>query len=204
MKENAIKKEMKMKQCSDLSLRNEPKIRKEAHDFLERAVDFSIMDAECHFYIGMACYTLGCYEAAIAAFKMALSIDPNHALALEAMMEACDSIDFYNEEVIETCAEIISHNPKHTAAHAFLGKCYHEVGLRDKAIPVLKQAIAIDPKVPLPHLILGKIYAELGDRRSAMEQYKELGRSDKSLAESLLHFIDSRSYLKSNSTWITL
>lgn len=150
MKENPIKK--KMKQCPDLSLRKEPKIRKEAHEFLERAMDFSVMDAECHFYIGMACYTLGCYEEAIAAFKMALSIDPNHALALEAMMEACDSIDFYNEDVIETCAEIISHNPKHAAAHAFLGKCYHEVGLRDKAIPVLKQAIAIDPKVHFPIL----------------------------------------------------
>jgi tetratricopeptide (TPR) repeat protein len=189
MKENAIKKEMKMKQCPDLPLRKETRTRKEAHKFLETAMDSSATSAERHFYLGKACYTLKCCEEAFAAFKEALSLDPNHALAFEAMMEACDSMALYDEGVIETCTKIISCNPKHAAAHALLGACYYTDGLEDEAISVSKEAIAIDPELQLPHFTLGAIYAQSGDRRSAMKEYKTLRRSDKNLADDLLNFI---------------
>jgi len=187
-----------MKKNPDQSLSKGSQARKDAVEYLKKAMDFGVGDAERHFYIGMACMTLVCCEEAVAAFKMALSIDPNHAFAFEKMRFACVSIGLYGEEVIETCTEIIRRNPQHAAAHTFLGECYHKVGERDRAIPFLEEAIAIDPVAPAPHLILGQVHAELGNKDSAMEEYRKLARLDKNRAETLLNFIASRSYLKSN------
>ena len=192
-----------MKKNPDQSLSKGSQARKDAVEYLRKAMDFGVGDARRHFYIGMACITLMCCEEAIAAFKMALSTDPNHALALEKMRFACGSIGLYGEEVIETCAQIIRRNPRHAAAYTFLGECYHKVGERDRAIPFLEEAIAIAPEVPTPHLILGQVHAELGDKDSAMEEYRKLARLDKDRAESLLHFIDSRNYLRRNRPSMT-
>ena len=187
-----------MKESARLSQSKKEEAKKDAAKYLEKAMDFCVEEAERHFYIGMACMSLICFEEAVPAFKMALRLDPGNALAFEEMTFACDSIGLYNEEVIETCAQIIRCNPLHAAAHTLLGKCYHEALLPEKAIPALKKAIAIDPRVPAPHFILGQIHAELGNRDLAMKEYGKLARLDKNRAETLLDFFDSRGYLKSN------
>jgi len=182
-----------------LPLDDDPEDIKLAFEHFKEATNVSLLDLERHFQLGMACYRLGCYEVAVSAFRMVLGIYPDDAETFDLMKSACTSVGLYDAGVIETCTKIIDHNPKNTSVLTFLGECYHKVGLRDKAIPVLKEAIAIDPRPPSPHLILGKMYAELGDKDSAMEEYKVLSCLDKPRPEILLHFICSRSYLKSNN-----
>ncbi len=128
------------------------------------------------------------YKVGIAAFKQAISIDPDYAEAHNNLGITYISSGMY-KEAIASSRQAISIDPDYAEAHNNLGVAYGKSGMYKEAIALSKQAISIDPYYANAHYGLGAAYAFLNDRGSALEQYKILKGLDPERANKLFNRI---------------
>lgn len=123
-------------------------------------------DADAHFTLGLALSEQD-VNAAIAAFRRALALDPRHALArynlaqvLKRADRAADAIDELRRAIdIEPRAE----------AYYTLGVIEWQQGNLDAAVTALRAAIAAEPRHADAHFTLGTVLGARGDAQAAAD-----------------------------------
>jgi tetratricopeptide (TPR) repeat protein len=132
--------------------------------------DISSLKAWAYFQIGYCYGELKSYAKAIEAFKQAIRIDPDDAIAHYNLGFAYDKLGSY-KDAIEAYKRAIRIDPDYADAHRNLGLAYYKLGLYRDAIEAYKQAIRIDPDDAIAHCNLGAAYGRLGFYKDAIEAY---------------------------------
>jgi tetratricopeptide (TPR) repeat protein len=158
--------------------------------YLEIAIktDISSLKAWTYFNIGFCYERLGVYTKAIEAYKQAIRINPDDAIAHYNLGVIYYELGFY-KEAIEVFNQAIRIDPDFAEVYNNLGLTCIKLGDYAKAIEVFKQAIRIDPDFVEAHGGLGVAYLLIGDRNSALNEYKILKELDIDLANKLFDLI---------------
>jgi tetratricopeptide (TPR) repeat protein len=122
--------------------------------------------------LGFAYIKSGMYKEAIEAFKQAISIDPDDAMAHYNLGHAYGNLGM-NKEGIEACKQAIRINPALSEAHYNLGLAYVKSGMNKEGLEAFKQAISIDPDDAMAHSNLGVAYGNLGMNKEGIMSYKQ-------------------------------
>jgi tetratricopeptide (TPR) repeat protein len=169
-------------------------IDKEEHEealpYLEIAIktDISSLKAWAYFKIGFCYGKLKFYTKAIEAFKQAICIDHNCAIAHYNLGVTYRKLKSYTK-AIEAFKQAIRINPDDVNVHCNLGYAYVQLGFYKDAIEAYKQAIRIDLDYVNAHYNLGIVYLLIGDRNSALNEYKILEELDIDEANKLFDLI---------------
>ena len=140
------------------------------------------------FNLGFAYEKSGMHKEAIRAFKEAIRIKPDMALAHYNLGIVYEKSGMH-KEAIRAFKEAIRIKPDLAEAHYNLGVVYERSGMHKEAIEASKLAIRIKPDMVLAHYNLGLAYLSVNDRGSALEQYKILKDLDTESANKLFNLI---------------
>jgi Flp pilus assembly protein TadD len=109
---------------------------------------------------------------AIAAFRQAISLNPNSSTAYNNLGTAlADRRDF--KRAIAAYQKALALNPTFALAHCNLGDVLKETGALDGAIAAYQKAIALEPKDAVAHYNLGVVLATKEDLAGAVAQFKK-------------------------------
>jgi len=158
--------------------------------YLEIAIktDISSLKAWAYFQIGYCYVELKSYIKAIEAYKQAIRIDPDDAIAHYNLGISYDQLGF-DKDAIEAYKQAIRINPDYFLAYNNMGTIYGELGNYTKAIEAFKQVIRINPDYANVHILLGYTYLLIGDKSLALDEYKILKELDIDLANELFDLI---------------
>ena len=101
-------------------------------------------NAESYFRLGRTCLSRRRYMDAVAAYRKALLLDPDHPAAHCDLAGAYWALNRRAEAMLAYRKAILS-NPDDPALHCSMGRAYWEMGRRLEAIRVLQRAARIDP-----------------------------------------------------------
>jgi tetratricopeptide (TPR) repeat protein len=96
---------------------------------------------------GMAHFQAGQAAEAIAAFRAAIALDPQHPLPysnLGAILRAHGKA----EEALACCRQALALDPQHAMAHNNLGLALADLHRHEEAVAALHSAIALEPRNP--------------------------------------------------------
>jgi len=166
------------------------KVDAAAQEFIERASKPDDSNrAEEYIKQGIAYGQLGKHKDALLAFKEAIRLQPDNALAHSLLGTAYSSLGRFEEA--EPCyKKSIQSKPDFYAPYFNLGSIYNQLGRHKEAIEAYKQAINLKPDDSDTHYNLGITYLELGNREAAMEEYKILKSLENEKAHELLKLIN--------------
>jgi len=158
--------------------------------YLEIAIktNISSLKAWAYFQIGYCYVELKSYIKAIEAYKQAIRIDPDDAIAHYNLGISYGQLGFY-KEAIEAYKQAIRIDPDDADTYTNLGCAYGQLGLYKDAVEAFKQAIRIDPDDTDAHGGLGLTYHLIGDNNSALNEYKILKELDIDKANELFDLI---------------
>ena len=158
--------------------------------YLEIAIktDISSLKAWAYFQMGFCYGELESSVKAMEAFKQAIRIDPDYALAHVNLGIAYGKLGNHTKE-IEAFKQAIRIDTDDGDAHYNLGIIYGKLGNHTKAIEAFKQAIRIDTDYANAHLGLGIAYHLIGDSNSALNEYKILKELDIDKANKLFDLL---------------
>lgn len=143
--------------------------------------------AEDYNNLGIVYQKQGKLEAAIEAFKMAISIDPNLAEA-HANLGSGYGMQGKLDDALAAFKKAIHINPNLVEVYSHLGHIYSVQGRLDEAIVQYQKAIAINPDYTTAHYNLACAYSLNNDKTLAIEtlhkaimlnrKYIEMSRTD--------------------------
>jgi tetratricopeptide (TPR) repeat protein len=139
--------------------------------------------AEYWFILGYYYGEAGLYKEAIEAYKQAIRIKPDLAVAHGLLGNAYGHLGLYKES-IEAFKQAIRIEPDYAEAYCDLGVSYNELGMHKEAIEAYKQAIRIKPDLAEAHFGLGVSYGKLGMYREKIESFKQAIRIEPDYAEA--------------------
>jgi len=115
------------------------------------------------------------------AFKQAIELNPNYALAHHMYANLLTGMGRFDEGISER-KSALEIDPLSVRTNALLGWDYYVAGRYDEAITQYRRASELDPNYPL--INLGAVYEHKGMNDQAITEYlKEETRSGKSAAE---------------------
>jgi tetratricopeptide (TPR) repeat protein len=135
---------------------------------------------------GLSYARLGLFEKAEDAYRNALRLNPNNAVAhnnLGALLQALKRLEEAEREYRET----IRINPKYTEAHNNLGNLLKDLEKEEEAEREYREAIRINPNDSEIHLNLGSLLENLKRLEEAESEYREAIRINPNDAD--VHFI---------------
>ena len=122
--------------------------------------------------MGQAFGQLGQRDEAMACYRRAIAIDPDHGPAnyflATVMLESG-----HPAEAIDGYRRALQANPRFAEAHASLGNAFQAVGQPDAAATSYREALAIEPRLAWVHVNLGNVLAELGQPDDAIATYRQ-------------------------------
>ena len=139
--------------------------------------NISSLKALAYFQTGFCYGYLNSNRKAIEAYKQAIRIDPDCAIAHNNLGVAYGKLGFY-KDAVEAFKRAIRIDPDDASAHNNLGYAYGQLGFYKDAVEAFKQAIRIDPDDASAHYNLGATYGELGFYKYAIEAFKQAIRID--------------------------
>lgn len=133
--------------------------------------------------LGLTYYEKGDNDAAIDAFRRALTEDPSLA---EAHLYIGNSQVHQGRltEAITAYKEAVQANPQLIEAYNNLGSIYAESGQREEAMAVYRQALSLNEQFYDARTNLGLLYAESGRLDEAITEYMKVIRADVGVAEA--------------------
>ncbi len=134
-------------------------------------------------HLGGTYVASGEYDEAILAFKMAIKITPDSAMAHSNLGFAYVKSGMH-KEAIEACKQAIRITPDFVMAHSNLSAAYVASGMNKKAIEACKQAIRIHHDLVTVQFNLGVAYFKSGMHKEAIEAFKQEIRIDPDLADA--------------------
>ena len=126
----------------------------EANEILSAAVLRWPTDSELHFYLGVVRAELDEKDAAIAAYRRAIEINPEFAEALANLGLLLNGKGL-RAEAISIYRQSISLQPNNPEVHCNLGSALSEDGLLDEAMNCYRRAIEINPEFANAHYNMG-------------------------------------------------
>jgi serine/threonine protein kinase/Flp pilus assembly protein TadD len=130
-------------------------------------------DAECHNNLGaILCDYKKDYDGAIAAFRRAIELAPEHAAIRHNLGHALIEKGSFDEG-IEACRQAITRKPGNAATLHDLGFALVQKGAVDEGIGVLQKAIQARPNHASTHNELGVAFSAKGKVDDAITEYKE-------------------------------
>jgi tetratricopeptide (TPR) repeat protein len=128
--------------------------------------------ADAYFRLAIGAAQRGQVEKAIAAYREAINVDPEHALAycnlgivLKAKGDLEAAVDAYNQA--------IRIKPDFAQAYYALGTALKTKGDLDGAIDAFNQAIRINPEYALAYYGLGIVFKAKGDLDAAINAFNQ-------------------------------
>ena len=137
----------------------------------------------------MRYYDLGRWQEAITAFRDAIAISPNHAVAYFGLGVTYSRLENW-EEALTYFKKTIELNPTFAEGYLGLGITYNILGFTVDAMKALKRAVLINPRFAQARHALALCHLKNGDRASALEEYEILKDLDPDLADQLILLID--------------
>src|SRR3990172_607849 len=128
--------------------------------------------AEYWFVLGYYLGEAGMHKEAIEAYRQAIRIKPDYAVAHYNLGVAYGKSGMYREG-IEAYKQAIRIKPDLAEAHNNLGVAYGKSGMYKEEIEAYKQAIRIKPDYAEAHNNLGVAYGKSGMYKEEIEAYKQ-------------------------------
>lgn len=138
--------------------------------------------AGAHVGAGMALQALRRPVEAMASYRAALAIEPDHAIALNnAAWLAAEGADGIADLGLAWAQKAVALAPQEPRFRGTLAWVHYRRGDSALAIQQLQQIVATDGKLlPQSHYLLGVVQAEKGDRQAAVLAFREALRLDPS------------------------
>jgi len=133
----------------------------------ETALDLDPTNGRLHYYRGICLDRLGREADAEAAFRKAVSLDPDDAYALNYFGYWLLEQDKAPVEALGMIRKAVEKQPQNGYFVDSLGWGYFKLGQYDKAVLYLERAVTIHPVDPVITDHLGDAYAKLGRLREA-------------------------------------
>jgi len=140
-----------------------------------------IMNAESLIVLGNNLRETGKYQEAIEAFKQAIILESNNAIAYYNLGTAYGNLNRH-QEAIEAYKQALNINPNLAEAYCNLGNAYGRLNRHQEAIEAYKQALNINPNLAEAYYNLGTAYGNLNRNQEAVEAYKQCIRIDPDIA----------------------
>ncbi len=107
-------------------------------------------------------------SAAMAAYRRALELDPQHADALVNLGRLLHEARRL-EEAEECYRRVLEMNPASAVAHFNLGVVSEDRGCREAAIEAYRQAVECDSGLKEAHFNLARLYEQVGETQLALQ-----------------------------------
>ena len=129
--------------------------------------------------LGIAHYSLGQYDDAVATLCQAVDLDPNDTKALDFLGKMYDVSPQFADEVTRRLAHIVQIHPDNAAANY-----YYALSLRKRVLQAgsnesqggvefhLRRAVTLDPSYADAHFELGLFYEDEKQDAKAMQEYQ--------------------------------
>jgi len=129
---------------------------------------------------GVALYSLGRYDEAVAALCEAVDLDPADTRALSFLGEMRDLSPQLTEAVRQRLADFVSLYPKNAAAHYYYALSLWErtdssgsPAERAEVERLLEKAVTLDPRMSQARVQLGRLYEDQGKLPKAIQEYEK-------------------------------
>ena len=133
---------------------------------------------------GLALFEAGGLNAAVKAYQISLSLDPNSAAVHLSLAHAYLKLK-KDSDAVKAFKESIRLNPDVPEAYYGLGLVYFHMHRNKDAVDAFKRATILKPGMGKAHYGLALAYQELGRQDGLMEEYRILQGLDRSLAKQL-------------------
>ena len=133
---------------------------------------------------GLALFEAGGLQAAVNAYLISLSLEPNSAEVYLSLAHAYLKLKKDNDAV-KAFKESIRINPDVPEAYYGLGLVYFHMRRNKDAADAFKRAITLKPGMGKAHYGLALAYQELGKQDGLLEEYRILQGLDRNLAKQL-------------------
>ena len=163
------------------------KIRQESRIAEQKVPTLSEL-ASNYVHQGLRYYEHGRWQEATVAFKDAIEIKPNYAVAYYGLAVTYSRLEIW-EEALTFFERTVELSPGHAQGYLGLGITYNMLGLDTEAMKALKEAVRINPRFAEAHYALALNYLKLGDITSALKIHKILITLDPNLADQLINLI---------------
>ena len=141
--------------------------REEARRTIEEAVATMPDDGLGHYLRGSLYERMGDSDAAIAAYREAVSLDPGNADTYRRLAgQLVDHLKAF-EEAIEIYGKALDLQPDYARDHACLGKIHYQLERFDEAEAAYRKAVQLDETEASGHIGLGMIHLRRGDAEAA-------------------------------------
>jgi protein O-GlcNAc transferase len=121
--------------------------------------------------LGLAIHAQGNLDEAIACFRQALLLEPDHASTYNNLGNT-----FKSQGKLAVAAECylqaLSLKPDYAAAYSNLGATLHDQGHLNEAVECYRAALSIDPQYAMAHNNLGNTFREQGNYAEAIECFQ--------------------------------
>lgn len=140
-------------------------------DAYKRATSLAPNDAEAHYGLGWAFYSLHRYTEAVAPLLKSIELDRSRADAHYNLGLALGKLG-RTEEGLKSHREAARLRPEHPETHYAIGIALAEQKDFEGAIIAYRESIRLRPAYPEAHYNIGVAYGELGKLDEAIEAYK--------------------------------
>jgi len=147
-------------------------------------VDRRHKDSEVfYFNLGYLYQEMGDNREAVAAYELALELNPNYVNALYNLGNIYEE-GGENKKALFLYGKVIALNPKHPEAYLNSGLIYGRLGDYPKAIEFYHKAIEANPKLAHAYFNLGYVYEIKNEPDKAIENYERAVQADSRHAEA--------------------
>jgi Tfp pilus assembly protein PilF len=154
---------------------------REGLDLLARMVHDSPNNPYLHFQRGFALLKQERYAEAEAAYRQAIELKPDYALAYNNLGKVLHDQGRVDEAIAEY-QKAIQLDPKIAMAHANLGGALYNKGRVDEAMTECQKALELDPKNAIAHNNLGLVLERKGRWDEGIAEYQQAIKLDPKFA----------------------
>lgn len=122
------------------------------------------------FDLGLEFDQVGAREDACAAYREALSLDPDHVNARINLGRLLHNDRAYRQAE-ELYRETLRIDPANPIAAFNLGVVLEDQGAIQEALETYQHALAVDPTIPDVHYNIARLYEHQGDQRAALHHF---------------------------------
>jgi tetratricopeptide (TPR) repeat protein len=155
--------------------------------------------------LGVAHYSLGQYDDAVASLCQAVDLDPRDTKALDFLGKTYDISPRYAEQVTQRLAHFVQIYPDNAAAHYYYALSLRKRTLvagpnqaQDEAETHLLRAVQLNPAYAEAHFELGLLYEDEKQDAKAIQQYELATKLRSDLPKA--HYRLGRLYQKSGQS----
>jgi tetratricopeptide (TPR) repeat protein len=143
----------------------------EARDYFVRSIAADGNAAEAHGSLGAVHASAGEFDAAVACYEKALSLDPDHPGVHYAFAAALQTLG-RNVEAIDHLRRAIARRPAHLDSHFLLGNLLYATGQDVEAAKSYLKVLELNPRHPETHNNLANVLLRQGHAERAIAYYR--------------------------------